>query len=149
MVLNTTSSQNTNLISTQQFFSFSIYITSFPRLVLDFILSSSFICENVSYSNKISEYSSSEIVSSDNAFKTRLLILLSAEIGNIAIFSCFSIFNDISLIARFPTTQSNSTAIDTASIAIAAGAATIVDRRPTPVIPNTIAVTSNSYQSRQ
>ena len=42
--------------------------------------------------------------SSDNAFKMRRLIVLSAETANIAIFSCFSIFNDIFLIAQFPTT---------------------------------------------
>ena len=40
----------------------------FSRLVLDFILRSSFIRVNVSHSNKISEYSSSEIKLSDNAF---------------------------------------------------------------------------------
>ena len=50
-------------------------------------------------------------------------------------------FNDIFLIARFPTTQSNTITIDTASIPITAGAATIVERRPTPVIPNQITVT--------
>ena len=60
---------------------------------------SSFIYKNVSNSNKISEYSSSEMESSDNAFEMRLLIVLSAETANIAIFSCFSFFNDIFLIA--------------------------------------------------
>ena len=45
----------------------------------------------------------------------------------------FSIFNDIFLIARFPTTRSNPITIDTASIQITAGAATIVERRLTPV----------------
>ena len=44
------------------------------------------------------------------------------------------------LIAGFPTTQSNHITIDTASIPITAGAATIVERMPTPVIPNPIAV---------
>ena len=67
------------------------------------------------------------MVSSDNAFETRLLILLSAEIANIAIFSCFSIFNDIFLIAQFPTTRSNPITVDTASISITAGARTIVE----------------------
>ena len=36
--------------------------------------------------------------SSDNAFEMRLLIVLSAETANIAIFSCFSIFKDSFLI---------------------------------------------------
>ena len=71
----------------------------------------------------------------------RLLIVLSVETANIAICSCFSIFNDIFLIARFPTTRSNPVTIYTASIPITAGAATIVERRLTPVIPNPIAVT--------
>ena len=71
----------------------------------------------------------------------RLLIVLSVEIAKIAIFSWFSIFNDIFLIARFPTTRSHLITIDTASISITAGAATIVERRLTPVIPNQIAVT--------
>ena len=100
---------------------------------------SSFIRVNVSNSNKISEYSSSEMELSDNAFEMRLLIVLSTD--NIAIFSCFSIFNDIFLIARFPATRNNPITIDTASIPITAGAATIVERRPTPAIPNPIAVT--------
>ena len=65
----------------------------------------------------------------------RLLIVLSLETANIAIVSCFSIYNDIFLIARFPTIRSNSITIDTASIPIATGAATIVERR------NPIAVT--------
>ena len=71
----------------------------------------------------------------------RLLIVLSAETANFAIFSYFPIFNDIFLIARFPTTRMNPIRIDTASIPITAGAARIVERRPTPVIPNPIAVT--------
>ena len=79
--------------------------------------------------------------SSNNAFEMRLLIVLTAETANIAIFSCFSIINDIFLIARFATTRSNPNAIYTASISITAGAATIVERRQTPVIPNPIAVT--------
>ena len=87
--------------------------------------------------------------SSDNAFELRLLIALSAETAIIALFSCFSIFNDIFLIARFPTTQSKPIAIDNASIPIAAGAATIVERWSVPVIPNPIAVTPKNYQSRQ
>ena len=68
---------------------------------------------------------------SSDAFEMRLLIVLSVETANIAIFSCFSIFNDIFLIARFPTTRSNPLRIDTASIPITVGAATIVERRPT------------------
>ena len=51
----------------------------------------------------------------------------------------FYIFNNIFLIARFPTTRSNPI---TAYIPITAGAATIAERRLTPVIPNPIAVTS-------
>ena len=74
-------------------------------------------------------------------FEMRLLIVLSAETANIAIFSCFTIFNESFLIARFSTTWSNPITIDIASIPITAGAATIVERRPTPVIPNPIAVT--------
>ena len=74
---NTNSSRNTNLISTKQFISFSFYIISFSRLILDFSLRSSFIRVNVSNSNKISEYSLSEIDPSDNAFEMRLLIVLS------------------------------------------------------------------------
>ena len=68
----------------------------------------------------------------------RLLIVISVETGNIAIFSCFSIFNDIFLIARFTTTQSKPITIDIASMP---DAVTIVERRPTPVIHNPIAVT--------
>ena len=71
----------------------------------------------------------------------RLLIVLRVETAIIAIFSCFSIFNDIFLIARFPTTRSNPITIDTASIPITSGAETIVERRLTQVIPNQIAVT--------
>ena len=73
----------------------------------------------------------------------RLLMVLNAEIGNIAIFSSLSIFNGIFLIARLPTIRSNPITIVTASIPITAGAATIVERIPTPVIPNPIAVTPN------
>ena len=54
---------------------------------------------------------------------------------------CFTIFKDSLLIACFPTTRSNPITIDTVSIPIMFGAATIVQRRPTPVIPNPIAVT--------
>ena len=79
--------------------------------------------------------------SSANAFEIRLLIVLSVETANIAIFSCISIFNNIFLIARFPTTRSNPITLHTASIPITAGAATIAERRLTPVIPNPIAVT--------
>ena len=53
----------------------------------------------------------------------------------------FSIFNDIFLIARLPTTRSNPKTIVNAFIPITAGAATIVDRKPTPVIPYPIAET--------
>ena len=56
----------------------------------------------------------------------RLLIVLSVETANIAIFSCFSIFNEIFLIALFLTTRSNPITIFTASIPIAAGAETII-----------------------
>ena len=38
--------------------------------------------------------------SSDHAFEMRLLIVLSAETANIAIFQCCYIFNDIFLIVR-------------------------------------------------
>ena len=79
--------------------------------------------------------------SSDTAFGMRLLIVLSDETANIAIFSCYSIFNDIFLIIRFPATGSNPITIDTASFPITAGAATIVERSPTPVTPNPIALT--------
>ena len=57
---------------------------------------------------------------SDNAFEMRLLTVLSAETANIAFFSCFSIFNDIFLIARFPTIPSNPIKIDTAFFPITA-----------------------------
>ena len=73
----------------------------------------------------------------------RLLIVLSDEKANIAIFSCFSIFNESILVARFSTTRSNSITIDSASIAITAGGATIVERRPTPVTSNQIVVGPN------
>ena len=98
---------------------------------------------NVSNSNRISEYSSSEMESSDNSFQMRLLIVLSDETANIAIFSCFSIFKDSFLIARFPTTRSNSITIDTVSIAITAGVETFVERRPNPiaVIPKQLSIT--------
>ena len=79
--------------------------------------------------------------SPDNAFEMTLLIVLSVETANIAISSCFSIFKDRFFIARFPTTKSNSITIDTVSIPIMSGAATIVERRPTQVISNLIAVT--------
>ena len=98
-VSNTNSSRNTNLISWKQFISFSFYIASFLRFILDFSLRSSFIHVNVSISNKISEYYSSEMKSSDNAFEMILLIVLSDETANIAILSCFSIFKDSFLIA--------------------------------------------------
>ena len=71
----------------------------FARLVLDVILRSSLTRVNVSNFNKISEYSLPEMDPSYNAFEMRLLIALSDETTNIAIFSCFSIFNDIFLIA--------------------------------------------------
>ena len=58
----------------------------FSRLVLDFIPRSSFIRVKVSNSNNISEYSSSEMESSDNAFDMRLLIVLSVETANVTIF---------------------------------------------------------------
>ena len=83
--------------------------------------------------------------SSDNAFEMRLLIVLRVETDNIAIFSCFSIFRDSFLIARFTTTRSNHMTIDTVSIPITAGVATIVERRPTPVIPNPVAVTPKQF----
>ena len=86
--------------------------------------------------------------SSDNAIDMRLLIVLSAETANIVIFSCFSLFSDIFLIARFPETRSKPITNDTASTPITTGAATIVEK-PTPVIPNPIAVTPEHYQSRQ
>ena len=136
------SSRNTNLISMKQFISFIFYITSFfSRLILDFTRRSSFIRVNVSNSNKISEYSSSGLESSDNAFEMRLLIVLSIETANIAILSCFSIFNDSFFSARFPSNRSNLIGIDNVSFSLTAGAATIVERRSIPVIPNPIAIT--------
>ena len=96
---------------------------------------------NVSNSNKISEYSPSEMESSYNAFEMRTLIVLSDETANIAIFSCFPIFKESVLVARFPTTRSNPITTDTASIPVTVGAETIVGRRLTPVIPNPIALT--------
>ena len=97
-------------------------------LILNFTLRSSFIRANVSNSNKISEYSSSETKSSENAFEMILLIVLSAETANVAVFSFFfSIFKKSILVARLPATQGNPITIDTASIPIAAGAATIVE----------------------
>ena len=85
------------------------------------------------------------MLSSDYAFDRRLLIVLSTETANIAIFSCVSIFNDIFLLARVPTTRSTPITFDTASIPITAGAAIIVERRSTPVITNPIAETSNQF----
>ena len=79
--------------------------------------------------------------SSDNSFDLILRIVLSAKKANIAIYSCFSIFNVIFLIARFPTSRSNPITIVNATIPVTAGAATIFETRPTPVIPNPIAVT--------
>ena len=79
------------------------------------------------------------MVSPVNAFDMRILIVLSDQTANIAIFSCFSLLKDIFLIARLPTTRSNPKTIVNAFIPITAGAATIVDRRPTPVVPNPIA----------
>ena len=46
-VLNMNSSRNTNLISANQFISFSFYIASFSRLILDFSLRSSLTRVNV------------------------------------------------------------------------------------------------------
>ena len=86
------------------------------------------------------ENSSPEMESSDNAFEMRLLIVLCAETANIAIFSCFSIFNESILDATFPTTRSNLTTIYTAFNPITAGAAAIFERRLTPVIHKAIAV---------
>ena len=48
----------------------------FSRLILDFFLRSSFIRVNVSNSNKISEYSSSEMKSSDDAFEIIIIIII-------------------------------------------------------------------------
>ena len=61
--------------------------------------------------------------------------MFSVETVHITIFSCFSIFKDSFLIASFPTTRSNPITIDDGSIPTTAGAATIVERSPTPVIP--------------
>ena len=94
-VLNMSSSLNGSRISIKEDTSFSYYNTSFFKARLYFILRSSFIRVDVSNSNKITEYSSFEMESSDNAFEMRLLILLSDETATIAIFSCLSIFNDI------------------------------------------------------
>ena len=93
MVLNTVlimnSSRNTNFFSTKQFISFSFYITSFFKAHLRSFSKIFFqSCERFKH-NKINEYSSSEMESSDNAFEMRLLIVLSDETANIAIFSCF------------------------------------------------------------
>ena len=51
----------------------------FSRLILDFSQRSSFIRVNISNSNEISEYSSSEMESSDNAFEMKLLIRLAMK----------------------------------------------------------------------
>ena len=67
-------------------------LPDFATLFLDFIIKSSFFRVNFSNFNKISENSSSEMVSSDNAFEMRLLIVLRIETVNIAIFSCFFYF---------------------------------------------------------
>ena len=90
---------------------------------------------------KISEYSSSEMESSDNAFEMRLLIVLCAETDNVATFWCVSIYNESFIVAQFPTTRYNPITIDTVSLPFTAGATTIVERRSTQVIPNPIAVT--------
>ena len=105
VVLNMNSSRITNRISTKQLISFSFYIASFLRLVLDFIQRSSLTRVNVSNSIKSSEYSSSEMDPSDNAFEMRLLIVLIDETADIAIFSCFSIFDDIFSITWFRTIE--------------------------------------------
>ena len=107
MILNMSSSCSCRIsIKNRTLASVSI-LPVFSRFVLDFILRSFFIRVNVSNYNKLSEYSSYEIELSDNAFEMRLLIVLSVETANISIFSSFSIFNNIFLIARFPTTRSN------------------------------------------
>ena len=134
MVSNTNSRRSTNLISAKQFISFSFYITCFFKARLRLYSEVFFRSCDISNSNTITENSSSEMESSDYAFEMRLLIVLSAETVNITICSCFSIFNDIFLIVRFPTTRSNPITFDTASIPITAGASTIVERRPTPAI---------------
>ena len=107
IVVNMNSSRNTNIVSTKQFISFSIYITSFLNAHLRFYSKVFFHSCECFKPNKINEYSSSEMKSYDNAFEMRLLIVLSAETANIAISLCFSIFNESVLIARFPTTRSN------------------------------------------
>ena len=76
-----------------------------------------------------------------NRFVVVILILFDAFVNNCNLFIFCSIFNDIFLIARLPTTRSNPKTIVNVSIPITAGAATIVDRRSTPVIPNPIAAT--------
>ena len=78
--------------------------------------------------------------SSDNAFGMTLLIVLSAETANIELFMFFY-FERHPFNSSIPTTRSNPITIVTASIPITAGAATTGERRPTPVIPNPIAVT--------
>ena len=89
VVLNMNASQNTNLISTKLFISFTFYITSFLRHILDLSLRYSLIRVIVLNSNKINAYSSYEMDSSDNTFEMRPRIVLSDETANIAIFSCF------------------------------------------------------------
>ena len=106
MVSNTNSSRNTDLVSSKQFVNYSFHIASFFYARFRFYLIYSFIRVNVSNSIKISEYSSSEMDPSDNAFEMRLLIVLSDKTANNAIFSCFSVFDDSFLIAWFPNTQS-------------------------------------------
>ena len=66
VVLNMNSSLKTNLISTKQSLASVSILPVFSRLILDFSLMSSFFRVNVSSSNKISEYSKSEMESSDN-----------------------------------------------------------------------------------
>ena len=56
-------------------------------------------------------------------------------------FHGFSIFQNSFLTAWFPTTRGTPITNYTVSIPVTAGAVTIVERRPTPVIPNPIAVT--------
>ena len=105
MALNTNSSQITILFQRSNAFASVSILPDFSRLILDFSLRSSFIRVNVSNSNKISEYSSSEIESSYNAFDMRLLTVLTAQTAIVAICSCFTIFNDSFLMARFPTSK--------------------------------------------
>ena len=88
-VLNISSSRNGCRISINKTQASVSILPVFTRLVLYFILRSSFICVNVSNSNKIREYSSSEIESSVNAFEMRLLIVLSAETANSQSFHVF------------------------------------------------------------